>query len=889
MKVIKRIITIIQDSERDFDERIFLLLTALSELAVAMVLVGDIITGEHPVEIITLLGTVIANPIIVFLCLKWHKVDLGGRLISVLVIFVIMPAVFFFGGGPEGGGILWFTYCSIYVGLLAKGSARKVMLVLLFVSAALDYALAWYRPEWVYPHEKGIFYIDSFISVLAVGVFAYFMVRFQNNLYLSESERAKREREKAERLNASQNAFFANMSHEIRTPINTILGLNEVILKDAVNEEVREDAENIQASGKLLLTLINDILDISKLESGQMKLILSEFKTMDMLSDTASMLSPRAREKKLDFSVDISPELPTALIGDEIRIQQILINLLNNAIKYTKEGRVELSVRAGEKSGDAINMVFSVSDTGKGIKKEDLPYLFSAFKRVDEDENRHIEGTGLGLSIVKQLTDIMGGKINVDSIYTKGSSFVVELPLRIADNGPIGEKAISDGHRYRRGGSSSNSFEAPNARVLIVDDNESNLLVERKLLKGTKISVDCVLSGREALRKTLENSYEAILMDHLMPEMDGIECAKSIRSQKGGLCRNAKIIALTANAGADHKKRFEAAGFDGYLTKPVSGKDLKHELLRLLPKNLITKEEPGQDVLTDTVKWMRSDKRRKSVMITTDSAADMPEELKEKYGIEVICHKIRTREGCFRDGKEIDARGLLEYMQNDPFPIETGPAGVEEHEVFFANGLSRAENIVHISLSGGIGHSGYRAALDAAASFDNVFVVDSSQVSSGQGLLVIEAARMAEKGLSASEIQNKIKELIPKIHMSFIVDKLDFLMRSGEFRPLLGRFLNSLMSHPVLELKKGKLKITNIYMGAREYAFEAYVSHVIKKARSANKEMLIITYAGMREEELFAIRDMVKPSFDNVYLVQASPAISANCGPNTLGLLYRER
>lgn len=890
MKIIKRIAAFIRDPEQNFEERLFVLLPMLSEVGLFIVFVGDIICGEHILEILTLLGTLISNPIIVYVCLKWHKVELGSRIIAFLVVFVIMPVVFFFGGGPDGGGILWFTYCAIYVGLLVRGRMKVILLILLFASAAADYAIAWYHPELVHGHEKGMYYIDSLLSVFAVGIFAYFMVWFQSGMYRSESERAKREANRAEQLIASQNTFFANMSHEIRTPINTILGFNEMILREDVSEEVKEDAESIRSSGKLLLTLINDILDLSKLQSGQMRIVAAPYRTGEMIRELAAMLAPKAKEKGLEFDVNIGPDVPSGLYGDEIRIRQVLINVLNNAIKYTNKGKISLDLRSGKRDGDEITMIFTVSDTGIGIKKEDMPNLFAAFKRVDEGQVHYIEGTGLGLSIVKQLIDIMGGKITVDSVYTKGSVFIIELRQKVTDEKRMKENAGVIHTAAAFGSSYRSRFEAPTARILIVDDNAANLLVERKLLKGTKVLVDEAKSGREALEKTVETAYQVILMDHLMPEMDGIECQKRIRQQKGGLSRDAKIVALTANAGGDHKKLFEQAGFDGYLTKPVSGEELEREVGRLLPDELITARREDENVLLSTVKWMNTHEHKARLMITTESVADLPEELVKKYEIGLISHKVRTDRGVFRDGKEIDAKGMLHYVQKEGAYIETSAASIEEHEEFFADMLERAEKVIHITISSQVKQSGCFAAMEAAKSFDNVYVVDSSQLSSGQGLLAVEAAKMAKKGLEPETILEKLNLLTSKIRTTFVTGSLSYLVKAGQMKPIYGRFLNSLMAHPVIALRKGKMKLSGIYFGTREYAQEAYIRKEVRRMRTADKGILFITYAGMEQDEVARIGRLVSGSvrFDHIYLVQASPAISANCGPNTFGLLYAQ-
>ncbi|MBQ3966979.1 MAG: response regulator, partial [Treponema sp.] len=266
----------------------------------------------------------------------------------------------------------------------------------------------------------------------------------------------------------------------------------------------------------------------------------------------------------------------------------VLINILNNAIKYTTEGSVTFSIQCKKVNMNRVQVTYTISDTGIGIKKENIPYLFDAFKRIDQTKNRYIEGTGLGLAIVKQLVTLMGGEISVNSIYTKGSTFVITLEQDIMNNSSIGELNLEARHIMNNREQYRQIFEAPDAIVLIVDDNETNLMVAEKLLRDTEIRTDTALSGKEALEKSLVTRYDAILMDHLMPEMDGIECLHAIRSQTGGLNKETPIIALTANAGSDSQVLYRKEGFDGYLAKPINGLLLEAALLKVLPKDLVT-------------------------------------------------------------------------------------------------------------------------------------------------------------------------------------------------------------------------------------------------------------------------------------------------------------
>ncbi len=731
----------------------------------------------------------------------------------------------------------------------------------------------------------GNFIVFSVFQI-AMGVT---MLYTRYRLYEQLNTADKQHRE-IEMLNKAQNSFFSNMSHEIRTPINTIIGLNEMILREDVSEEVAEDAANIKAAGKLLLNLINDILDMSKFQSGKMQLLYAPYQTGNMLSDIVGMLWIRAKEKKLEFHIDVSPEIPAELVGDEVRVKQILINVINNAIKYTKEGSVSLSVQCEMKEDKICNMIYTVTDTGIGIKTEDIPYLFSAFKRVDENVTRHIEGTGLGLSIVKQLVDLMGGKITVNSVYTKGSTFIIEIPQRIEREGRVGEYDFSRAGDHKRADYVP-KFEAPEARILVVDDNEANLMVVTKLLRETRIRIDAVSSGEDALRKTLNIKYDVIFMDHLMPEMDGIECRRRIKEQTGGRCRETAIVILTANADEENRALYARENFDGYLPKPVSGEELENELFALLPKELVHITGNRTDLAEETISWMNANKQRRSVVITTESVADLPPELIKQYGIAVLPHKVRTAEGIFKDGKEIETQGVLKYMEDPNHSVLPMGPTVKEAEEFFAKQLTNANNVIHISISSKVENSGYRPALEAAKSFDNVFVVDSAHLSSGQGLMVIDACRMAEEGKSAEEIIKALDGYKKKIRTSFIVDNLDFLARAGQVSNGTANIVKSLMGRPVLVLKKGKMGLGMTYFGSREDAWRHYINTVLASPATIDTRILFVTYVGINKAEADWIKAQIekKVKFDEIYFKQASPAISVNCGNGTFGLLYQEK
>ncbi len=728
-------------------------------------------------------------------------------------------------------------------------------------------------------------YYTIYIVIWVIMSTTIMYVKYRLYERILESDRQKAEIEK---LNAAQNRFFSSMSHEIRTPINTIIGLNEMILRENVSDEINEDAANIRSAGNMLLHLINDILDMSKLDSGQMQLTPASYRTGDMLSDIVGMLWIRAKDKGLEFKIDVAPDLPGELYGDEVRIKQILINVLNNAIKYTREGSVTLNIQCRREESNNVTVIYSISDTGMGIKKESIPYLFTAFKRVDEAENRYIEGTGLGLSIVKQLVDLMGGKITVNSVYTKGSTFIIEIPQKSISGSTLGAIDLSKRNSIMSMESYHQSFEAPEANVLVVDDTETNLMVVEKLLRDTKVKVVTVTSAMAALEKTVEMHFHVIFMDHLMPEIDGIECLHMIRGQKGGLCKESKIVALTANAGGDTKALYVKEGFDGYLVKPIAGESLEKELRRLLPNELVTVTTTGGEIVEESTLWIKDHRAKAEVVITTESVADLPQELADQYHIKVIPHLVKTEAGTFRDGIEIDTTGLLTYMEDDNKYVETMAPDAAYHESFFAKQLEHANNVVHISISSIMENSGYHAAAEAGKSFDNVFVIDSGHLSSGQGLLAVEAARLAEEGYGAAEIVEKVLAARKRIHTSFVVDSLDYLARAGQIGRKTADIVNALMIHPVLAMKNGKLSLGGFFLGSRDDSWKRYISSSLNTINKIDTGILFVTYVGLnnKEKEIIAEEIGKKMKFETICFHQASSVIAVNCGPGTFGLLF---
>lgn len=419
-----------------------------------------------------------------------------------------------------------------------------------------------------------------------------------------------KEKQKAVLASEAKARFLANMSHEIRTPINAVLGMNTMILRESKDAEIKAYAMDIQNAGQSLLALINDILDFSKIESGKMELIPAEYDFSSMIHDISSMMTMKAEKKGLQMNIHVDGELPSRLFGDEIRLRQILINLLNNAVKYTNEGSVTLDI-TGTVRDDTVVLNFVVEDTGTGIKSEDIPKLFAAFERIEEKRNRNVEGTGLGMSIVVQLLDLMGSVLHVESEYGKGSRFSFSLQQRIVCKDPIGnleERIRKQATEY----SHEALFTAPRARILVVDDNAVNRKVFSNLLKETKIRVEEAAGGMECLKMAFSRHYDVIFMDHMMPDMDGVETLHRLRDNHEHPCQDTPVIVLTANAISGAKEMYLAEGFDGFLSKPIIPERLEMLIRNLLPGELVSTEPDGENhgmQMTDPEKQNRTDEK----------------------------------------------------------------------------------------------------------------------------------------------------------------------------------------------------------------------------------------------------------------------------------------
>ncbi len=512
---------------------------------------------------------------------------------------------------------------------------RRVLLVLIVEASLLTAVIAWtgvtiYASNahvvYEYALSKGVDlaatdvfdYSKDFLVKVSLVAIAFLCLTLSIGLWLagrhqrmaeSQYKQIQMAKDEAERANLAKSRFIANISHELRTPINTIMGMNEMIMREEseakdniYSETINQYAENIKQASELLLGLVNDILDLSKIESGKMTLVEMEYDSEEMIRSIINMMKIRSESKGLSFYTQIDPQLPKHLLGDEGRIKEVVLNLLSNALKYTDEGGFTLRISVAERTEDRCRISFVVKDTGRGIREEEIDKIFSAFERADEKKNISIQGTGLGLNLAKQFSTLMGGELRCESIYGKGSTFYFTLEQTVLDNELVGnvlEKETETRAVYVP------LFTAPGAKLLAVDDNQLNLQVIKGLLKGLQIQVTTAMSGGECLDMLHDKDFDVVLLDHMMPEMDGIETLEHIRAEH----KHIPVIALTANASNDGGSYYRLKGFDDYLSKPVDSLELEKTLQKFIPKELQQVVNPEdydkkQYILSDENKWL---------------------------------------------------------------------------------------------------------------------------------------------------------------------------------------------------------------------------------------------------------------------------------------------
>lgn len=527
----------------------------------------------------------VCTPLTLYIVNKLDKRAWGG-VIMVTGVIITIPLLWLTAGGLYSGLNIWFVFEFYFITIALKGRQLTVALIIASILDSMCFVINYLFPEYVFGMvDERASYISIIGSVIIVSTTICLTTFFQKLLFNNENEILERQQKELEEANDYQRSFLATMSHEIRSPINAVLGMNEMVLRTDDLNEIKEYSDNIQDAGQALLGLINDILDYSKIESGKMEINCGEYDTISLIKSSYSMLGVRAKEKGLEFHVKNHPDIPGRLYGDEIRIRQIITNLLTNALKYTDTGYMSLVINHKWIDDDNINLIIMVADSGIGISQENINKMFESFQRLDLTRNKAIEGTGLGLTITRNLVDMMGGTINVKSEKGKGSLFTIEIPQKVIDDKPTGsfvKEVQARLYQYKE------RFHAPEAKLLVVDDVKMNLVVVQGLLKKTMVQVDTALSGRRALEMVKNKKYDIILMDHMMPDMDGVETFHKIKESENPN-KYTPVIMLTANAISGAEDEYMTEGFSDYISKPIKPELLEKMLCKYIPEEKVEK------------------------------------------------------------------------------------------------------------------------------------------------------------------------------------------------------------------------------------------------------------------------------------------------------------
>ncbi len=517
------------------------------------------------------------------------KVDsLTYPLISGGFIFGL-TILFFMDGGIMGGVPVFFVLSFVATPCLLPSFEAIIMLALEAAAYTSNVLFAYYFPNSINPELANP--LNVFLPLAVLALTLGLLIFMYTYAYRYQQVRLDKAISEANTANEAKSAFLDNMSHEIRTPMNSIIGMNEMILREEDRPEITEYALVIQRAGRALLGIINDILDFSKLQDRKMEITPIRYDLSSLINDIVNIAAEQSKKKSLSFSVNVDKKIPRILDGDEYHIRQVMLNLLSNAIKFTERGGITVMIGYEQLDSNNILLKCSISDTGIGIKSEDIDYIFQPFEHIEMQRQFRSDGSGLGLPIVQKLLQLMGTELKVESIYRKGSTFSFEVKQAVMKWEPIGDYerafSVAAAHQAMRG----RSFKAPNAKVLVVDDADVNLLVFANLLKNTKIKVDTATSGVEMLQLVRMNKYDMIFLDHRMPGMDGIEAFEAMKKITDGLNIHTPVIALTANAVLGARQMYIDKGFNDYVSKPVDTVRLEQILLEYLPPELVIRND----------------------------------------------------------------------------------------------------------------------------------------------------------------------------------------------------------------------------------------------------------------------------------------------------------
>lgn len=875
--------------EKPLKERLFTFTLLVGGIVSVMGAVETLVLTNNFKQILPTIFLVALFFLVTVIVLSIKKIRNISKYFMILLNVTILPLIFILNGGITSGASVWLALGIVCLFILFEG---KELVFLCVVTVCVDcalYVISYYRPEFVADVPDNTYvHVDSLFAVLLVGFALGMVILFQRQVYNTERTIAYKQNQELELLEQERSKFFASMSHELRTPINSIILLDEMIMREKDVYKIQQYAVDVKNVSSMLLSLINDILDFSQLENDKMEIKPHEYDTVEMIKELVDMTKTRAEDKGLEFNIQVANNLPKSLNGDKKRIQQIILNILTNAVKYTKEGNVTFTVYAENVNDEKTTLIITVSDTGIGIKKDNLEKLYDYYQRIENDDERKIEGSGLGLAIVKQLIDLMGGKITVDSIYTKGSVFKVVLDQEIIDGTPIGEVVFDDNCMI---GISEYEplFKAPEAKILVVDDNKMNADLAAALLSKCSDNIDTVYSGEETLSATMKKAYNVIFLDYHLEDTTGTEILNKIRNQKNGLCRNSRIILSSAEADALSMKFCDENGFDGYIEKPVVSERMERVLYDNLPPEII--EESRIEQVARGTSTISAYYKKRKICVTTDCVGDISEEIAEEYGIKIMYLYLKTKNGRFADTIEISSDSVGQFVSEEKQNARVDSATVSEYEDFFSDALLEAENVIHISVARQSGKS-FEAAANAARCFENVHIIDSNHISCGQALAVLSAVRLVEEGNSVDDVIEKVYNIRNKIDEKFILPSVNVFMRNGYTERGIAKFAELINAHPMIKCVKGKIDVVGMYNGNLQVAWAKFIKSRLKRNKNINRDVVYISHVACNETQIEFIKNEIAKyvEFEKVVVQKSSFTCACNTGQMTFGFaFFREK